>query len=406
MATANVFRNVAVTRDISDSKQAGRSPQLQAKSYRTASTRPLRIVKRSAAGQESETLSKVLEESSALGRVNEADWTPEIKYAVYRNQVVQKHFPGALSADDFLFRLEVALNAFGFNGQNTIGVVNLCRDESTNIFRNKLEGIFPLLFNVHGLGGGVTCGVTGLKAGLSHSPVSNSGRKKYIFLSCVHIGIDSQGGVGNIARPGQKHMSSACGAMIGALGQFKTEGIAEYAKGTGMHNPLDPEFSIFKQSLALRLQQENQNVDSVDLVELTKVADRQISSELEGLIQQAVDPSEADYAIVTGIQVHSTGLEFDNDEPNLEYVTPSTVSVVVKGERVNLDLSYLPAGAPRQIRQLSNLTSAASMCVGAGNATVTSVGGPGLTELPNNGVARKERGNMFGKLLGAFSSGD
>ena len=49
-------------------------------------------------------------------------------------------------------------------------IVNLCRDEVTNIVRVKLEEIFPLVFNINGLGAGITCGVTGLKAGLSHSP--------------------------------------------------------------------------------------------------------------------------------------------------------------------------------------------------------------------------------------------
>ena len=48
--------------------------------------------------------------------------------------------------------------------------VNLCRDEITNILRVKLESVFPLVFNINGLGAGLTCGVTGLKAGLSHSP--------------------------------------------------------------------------------------------------------------------------------------------------------------------------------------------------------------------------------------------
>ena len=50
-------------------------------------------------------------------------------------------------------------------------IVNLCRDEATNAVRHKIEELFPLAFNINGLGGGITCGVTGMGAGLSHSPL-------------------------------------------------------------------------------------------------------------------------------------------------------------------------------------------------------------------------------------------
>jgi Limiting CO2-inducible proteins B/C beta carbonyic anhydrases len=39
------------------------------------------------------------------------------------------------------------------------------------------------------------------------------------------------------------------------------------------------------------------------LVELTNVAERTITDDLEYLISHTVDPRKADYAVVTGIQV-------------------------------------------------------------------------------------------------------
>jgi len=48
----------------------------------------------------------------------------------------------------------------------------MCRDEITCGLKYKIEEVFPLCFNINGLGGGITCGVTGIGAGLSHSPVS------------------------------------------------------------------------------------------------------------------------------------------------------------------------------------------------------------------------------------------
>ena len=54
-------------------------------------------------------------------------------------------------------------------------MTNLCRDEVTTVLKDKLEGAFGCSFNTNGLGGVLTCGVTGIKAGLSHSPVARVG---------------------------------------------------------------------------------------------------------------------------------------------------------------------------------------------------------------------------------------
>jgi hypothetical protein len=50
---------------------------------------------------------------------------------------------------------------------------NLCRDESCMILEDKIEAVFGSCFSTHGLGGVLTCGVIGMGAGLSHSPVEN-----------------------------------------------------------------------------------------------------------------------------------------------------------------------------------------------------------------------------------------
>lgn len=86
---------------------------------------------------------------------------------------VAKHFPSALGVDDFIARLEMALAAYGFTGDNAIAMSNLCRDESCMILEDKIESVFGSCFSTHGLGGVLTCGVIGMGAGLSHSPVEN-----------------------------------------------------------------------------------------------------------------------------------------------------------------------------------------------------------------------------------------
>jgi len=67
--------------------------------------------------------------------------------------------------------------------------------------------------------------------------------------------------------------------------------------------------------------------------------------DLEYLISEAVNPEIADYAIVTGVQIHNWGESFDNEEPTLEFVAPTRVSVVINGERTELDLSQIPVSS-------------------------------------------------------------
>ena len=117
-----------------------------------------------------------------------------------------QHFPSALGVDDFISRVETVLSGYGFTGDNSIGkpdgraplfhlgvpgntskqcinkwrlttfaccaaCTNLCRDEVTAVLKDKIESVFGSSFNTNGLGGVLTCGVTGMGAGLSHSPI-------------------------------------------------------------------------------------------------------------------------------------------------------------------------------------------------------------------------------------------
>lgn len=45
----------------------------------------------------------------------------EVKYVQSRMETIKEHFPTAYTIDDLLLRIEMALCAFGFNGENSIG---------------------------------------------------------------------------------------------------------------------------------------------------------------------------------------------------------------------------------------------------------------------------------------------
>jgi len=176
-----------------------------------------------------------------------------------------------------------------------------------------------------------------------------------VFFSFPHIAITSKGVIGTVGRPGQDQPNFACGALIAALGQLKAEGLEDNVASEDAHNPSDPEYSILKARIASRMQQENADPSKMDLVEITKLAERQISEDLEYLISEAVNPANADYAIVTGVQIHNWSDTYDDAEPNMEFVAPTKVSVVVDGERSELDLSKMPSATPRQLRMLMDM---------------------------------------------------
>ncbi|KAI7841811.1 hypothetical protein COHA_004534 [Chlorella ohadii] len=268
-----------------------------------------------------------------------------------RHQDVLKHFPTALSVDDYVTRVEIALAGYGFTGDNTIAMTNLCRDESCMILEDKIESVFGSCFSTHGLGGVLTCGVIGIKAGLSHSPIQG---ERYVFFSFPHIAIDSNGEVGAISRPNRAGASSACGALIACTSHLKSEGLDANLKTPGVHDPLEPEYSILKQRLARRLKHEGADEARLDLVAVTKAAERTITSDLEYLISKAVDPKKADYAVFTGVQIHNWAADLDDSSiPSLEFVGVGKSYVVVNGEKTYLDVHQVPALSPRQLKMLA-----------------------------------------------------
>ena len=66
-------------------------------------------------------------------------------------------------------------------------MVNLCRDEVTLTLKHRIEETFGSAFSTNGLGGALTCGVTGMGAGFSHSPLCSSNKERYVFFSFPHI---------------------------------------------------------------------------------------------------------------------------------------------------------------------------------------------------------------------------
>lgn len=180
----------------------------------------------------------------------------------------------------------------------------------------------------------------GLRAGFSHSPVVG-GRERYVFVSMTHIGIDSHGRIGSIHRPGRSAgPSTACGALAAILSQFKADPRAVprfAAQPRTAHDATDAELSILRNRLARYIHASGANAAQMYLPDFTSLAERVITADLEALIRETVDVSAADYAVVTGVQVHSWP-EADSREPLLEFAAPRVAYAVCGGVRTELQL--------------------------------------------------------------------
>lgn len=168
----------------------------------------------------------------------------------------------------------------------------------------------------------------------------------------------------------------------------------------------DPELSILKQRIARRMRFEGmteEQVQELDLVGITQIAERTISDDLEFLISNAVDPSKADYAVVTGVQIHNWGTEFDNDEPNLEFVAPTGVYVVVNGEKTYIDLESIPSLTPRQISLLAKTTAKPAASSGvvnnAGSTVARAIDAPFLYSSTQELKDKESRAKTYAQLI-------
>lgn len=232
-------------------------------------------------------------------------------------QAIQHHFQGAIREEAFVKRTYANLNDLGFYNYNTLSCVSLCRDEMCSPFLDEIDSLWkaPFMnikddvgkaetlythsFCLSSLAGMLFLGVTGMKAAVSHAPIDNNGRQKFVFFAFPHIGINDKGVLGEVERPGHERPTTACGALV-ALRKELESGFINLES-----DPSDIEYILLKQRLLKRIKIFSGEIPSVK--KLTYFAYETILEDLEKLIEQVVDPKLADYAILTGIQVHSPG---------------------------------------------------------------------------------------------------
>lgn len=230
--------------------------------------------------------------------------------------VLEKIFLKVYTETDFVKRTYEALNEFGFNADNTIACVGVCRDEITQPLIALIRETWGESFNLSSLAGMFFAGKTGLKAAMHHAPIVD-GKERYVYYALPHIAIDEEVQVGLCKRTGRDGKSVACGA----LAAFQKE-----IEGGKLNLAIDNE-DVEQSLLKMRLLKEIPYGQVPGLLELTKITQMVIQTDLENTLKNVVNTEKNDYAIITGIQIHG---------PDGNYVWPSTCYAVLNGKEVQL----------------------------------------------------------------------
>jgi len=208
-------------------------------------------------------------------------------------RTLAQRFPGSVPMPQFVASSQQVLGQHGFTPENTLDCVGLCRDEICVPFADALREAWGPTFSFASLAGAVLPGRTAFGAFAHHAPVMG-GRQRIACFGFTHVALDAEGQLGPVMRPGLPTPSTACGALVGLLGELGSgEPLAD-------PDPDDLEYGLLRQRIAARLEPRAR----LDLVDLTLVAHRVLAEDLGRLVQQGVDPREMDAAVYTGVQVH------------------------------------------------------------------------------------------------------
>lgn len=205
---------------------------------------------------------------------------------------VAKILPQLVTEREFIDRTYEALGRFGLANNSALAMVGACRDELCVSLHGEVERVWGAPFVLTGLGGYITAGKTGFGAGHAHTPKRSP--DAFIYVTMPHMAIDDEGTLGLCSRPGMLKDSHACGALWGVKKELESKAGLDFT-----FDPTDPEYTLLKAALVRKLR------PGMDLLEITQITRKLIFNQ----VKKAALP-EADFALLTGIQVHLRGGQY------------------------------------------------------------------------------------------------
>mmetsp|Transcript_96654 Transcript_96654/g.177700 ORF Transcript_96654/g.177700 Transcript_96654/m.177700 type:complete len:686 (+) Transcript_96654:133-2190(+) len=229
---------------------------------------------------------------------NWLDWAPEPSSICY--QALHKHFPGALPGEAVNNRIKSLLRGkeFGFNKANTLLGFSLCPDEINHepgclvdLMKQEWGRMFPL----GGISGAPFVGVTGFGAFSHHVPDDGN----IIIIFGPHVAVSAEGLIGKTLREGQHHLSTACGAVIGAYNACS----AAYNSNWGEkieYNPVDMQMGWIKSQIEAHIGLIKTQPDP--MAALAYQAYEMVKAKLEKIVN--LDFGSGKLVLIGGIQIN------------------------------------------------------------------------------------------------------
>lgn len=226
--------------------------------------------------------------------------------------MVSEYFPDAVPVEDYVKATHAALVPFGLASEKTLAMVGVCRDELTSALSEPVRALWGPPFAMGAMAGMVLFGSTGLRAALAHAPGAD-GRQRFVVYAMPHIGIDADGVIGFVNRPGQARRTTACGALMAFRGELSDRTVK------GDLDPYDLEMSLLRQRLLRAIPYG----EVPGVVEITLLARDVILEDLMRTAKKMREWEDADVAVFTGIQIHT---------PDGDLVAPAHSSVRLAGD--------------------------------------------------------------------------
>ncbi len=240
------------------------------------------------------------------------------------HEKLEMYFPGALPLAKYIEQTFQDMSQYGFQTDNTLGVIATCRDEITLPFVNEAIKYWGKTFDFSSLGGFVLAGKTGIAALLSHTPmVNNIGR--FVFYAMPHIAISRHGQIGSVRRAGIEKLTHACGSLMSIIQELESGHI------NFQIDPDDVEQGKIRQKILSNIHYG----EILDQIKITKLASQIIQDDLKRILT-VVDSSIYHYGVFTGILIHGP-LDTDWIYPQNQYVVMNNVSSL----SMNVGLSTL-----------------------------------------------------------------
>jgi len=133
-----------------------------------------------------------------------------LKKKSQKDKVIDK-FPGAIPNSELVSQVKSALSKYGY-GASTLLCTAFCCDELNRALDKDLSAVYDNNFSMGGLAGLPWGGVTSFGAMAAHIPDGGS----CLVVYGPHVGVDSQGNVGRVERPGQMGTDICCGSAADA----------------------------------------------------------------------------------------------------------------------------------------------------------------------------------------------